>query len=128
MNEYQELIKVSVVAGCFMLAILLESLLLPHILRIAYKKRLYDLPDSRKIHTQPIPRLGGLSFMPVIILVLGTAAVARLLFVEDTQLTENISNQMIIYILFAMGLMMLYLVDSSRSVSFRPVMSPLRQK
>jgi len=106
-----------------MLAILLESLLLPHILRIAYKKRLYDLPDSRKIHTQPIPRLGGLSFMPVIILVLGTAAVARLLFVEDTQLTENISNQMIIYILFAMGLMMLYLVGSADDlvgVEYRP--------
>lgn len=123
MNEYQELIKVLVVGGCFLLAILLEFALLPHILRIAYKKRLYDLPDSRKIHTHPIPRLGGLSFMPVIVLVLGTAAVARLLYVADTQLTENISNQMIIYILFAMGLMMLYLVgaaDDLVGVGYRP--------
>mgnify|MGYP007000011087 CR=1 FL=1 len=29
---------------------------------ISHKKRLYDVPDSRKVHTTPVPRLGGLSF------------------------------------------------------------------
>ena len=35
---------------------------------ISHKKRLYDIPDRRKIHTTPIPRLGGLSFFPVILI------------------------------------------------------------
>ena len=32
---------------------------------ISHKKRLYDVPDARKVHTMPVPRLGGLSFFPV---------------------------------------------------------------
>ena len=37
-----------------------------NILAIAYRKKLYDLPGGRRIHTTPTPRLGGLAFAPVI--------------------------------------------------------------
>lgn len=50
------------------LALLLGSLIVPKILLISYKKRLFDEPDARKVHTTPIPRLGGLSFFPVILI------------------------------------------------------------
>lgn len=36
------------------------------ILLISYRKKLYDLPGGRRIHTTPIPRLGGLAFAPII--------------------------------------------------------------
>jgi UDP-N-acetylmuramyl pentapeptide phosphotransferase/UDP-N-acetylglucosamine-1-phosphate transferase len=36
-------------------------------LLIATRKRLYDLPNARKIHTKAIPRLGGVSFYPTIL-------------------------------------------------------------
>ena len=42
-------------------------MLLPQILFVAKKKRLFDLPDARKVHRRPIPRLGGVSFFPVIL-------------------------------------------------------------
>lgn len=106
-------IKIAVALGCFLMAVVLECLILPQVLLIAYKKHLYDIPNARKVHKTPTPRLGGISFMPVIILVLGTGAVARLLVVQDTVLSANVTNQTIIYILFAMGLMMLYLVGAA---------------
>lgn len=37
-----------------------------NILNISYKKRLYDLPDERRIHKIPTPRLGGTVFAPII--------------------------------------------------------------
>ncbi len=36
------------------------------ILAISYRKKLFDLPGGRRIHTTPTPRLGGLAFAPVI--------------------------------------------------------------
>ena len=122
MNEYLALIKLAVIIGSFLLALLLEALILPQILRIAYKKRLYDLPNVRKVHKTPTPRLGGISFMPVIVIVLGIMAVARLRWVNDTVLSQNVTDQTMIYILFAMGLMLLYLigaVDDLVGISYR---------
>ena len=43
-------------------------MIIPKILLISYKKRLFDLPDSRKVHQVPVPRLGGISFFPVILI------------------------------------------------------------
>lgn len=50
-------------------SIIIEMMILPRIIYIAKKKKLFDLPDSRKKHSEPIPRLGGISFTPVILLV-----------------------------------------------------------
>ncbi len=43
------------------------GVLIPQILLIAFRKRLFDEPDERKIHHSTVPRLGGLAFEPVII-------------------------------------------------------------
>ena len=51
----------------FLLGIGISSLLLPTILRIAKEKKLYDIPDSRKLHELGIPRLGGIVFVPALI-------------------------------------------------------------
>ena len=52
----------------YFLSILFGMVIIPRILVISHKKRLYDIPDSRKVHTTPVPRLGGLSFFPVILM------------------------------------------------------------
>lgn len=52
----------------FLVSVLLGMIIIPRILVISHKKRLYDVPDSRKVHTTPVPRLGGLSFFPVILM------------------------------------------------------------
>lgn len=58
-----------VVAG-FLLAALLGRIFIPGILVVAHQKHLFDLPDARKVHTAPIPRLGGVTFFPVILFVM----------------------------------------------------------
>ena len=52
----------------YALATIFGMVVIPKILLVSYKKRLFDVPDSRKVHTTPIPRLGGLSFFPVILI------------------------------------------------------------
>ena len=52
----------------FLFSVLFGMVIIPRILVISHKKRLYDVPDSRKVHTTPVPRLGGLSFFPVILM------------------------------------------------------------
>ena len=65
---------IAYLAGIFLLSILLATVIIPRILFISYKKRLFDVPDSRKVHKTPIPRLGGLSFLPVILIALCSVA------------------------------------------------------
>lgn len=56
---------VSVVTAT-VLAILLAGFMIPQILLISFRKKLFDVPDGRKIHTSLVPRLGGIAFVPVI--------------------------------------------------------------
>ena len=51
-----------------LISVFLGMVIIPRILVISHKKRLYDIPDSRKIHTTHVPRLGSLSFFPVILI------------------------------------------------------------
>ena len=52
----------------YLISVSLGMVIIPRILVISHKKRLYDVPDSRKVHTTPVPRLGGLSFFPVVLM------------------------------------------------------------
>lgn len=41
---------------------------IPYIIRFCMKKGLYDMPGARKVHKSAIPRLGGISFLPSMLL------------------------------------------------------------
>ena len=51
------------------ISILFSSFIIPRILVVAFRKRLFDVPDERKVHQGIVPRLGGLSFAPYIIFI-----------------------------------------------------------
>ena len=53
--------------AAFLLCVLCAGIVIPQILLIAFRKKLFDEPDARKIHTLAVPRLGGLAFMPVVL-------------------------------------------------------------
>lgn len=46
----------------------IAKLIIPRILLISFRKKLFDMPDERKVHKRAIPRLGGVSFFPTILL------------------------------------------------------------
>ena len=50
--------------GAFLLSMICGFVFTPAILAFCKKKKLYDIPDERKIHKKAIPRLGGISFIP----------------------------------------------------------------
>lgn len=95
-------------AGSFLIALLLGVIMIPNILLVSYRKRLFDLPDSRKVHTCPVPRLGGISFLPAIVMAFALIMGFRMLC--DMPF-ENIPVQRTLYefLFWGVGAMMLYL-------------------
>lgn len=51
----------------FAIALVLAGILIPQILLIAFRKKLFDEIDERKIHKGVVPRLGGIAFLPSIL-------------------------------------------------------------
>lgn len=106
MGEY--IYYLFLLGGC-LLSLLLGVFIVPKILLISYKKRLFDLPDTRKVHTVPVPRLGGVSFFPVILITL--SFVLGILYHIGYPM-KNLSVEPIQYVFFffIVGCTILYLV------------------
>lgn len=100
---------IAYLAGIFLLSILLATVIIPRILFISYKKRLFDVPDSRKVHKTPIPRLGGLSFLPVILIALCSVTGIRYYTNHPVDMLWA-SDLFIQYLFLIVGLTLLYLV------------------
>lgn len=56
--------NILLILGAFILSITCGFYFIPHIIKYCKTKGLYDLPDSRKVHKNAIPRLGGIAFLP----------------------------------------------------------------
>ena len=54
-------------AIAFLTSVFFAGIIIPQILLIAFRKKLFDVPDARKIHTSAVPRLGGIAFSLVTI-------------------------------------------------------------
>lgn len=109
-----------IIVGAFVVSVIIEMMVLPRIIYIAKKKRLFDLPDKRKKHSEPIPRLGGISFTPVILLVSLFCLFIRFIF-------QFWDEELFFYripetILLVCGLLIIYLLgakDDLVGVSFK---------
>ena len=93
----------------FLFALSLGRVIIPSILVISHKKRLYDVPDARKVHTMPVPRLGGLSFFPVILMSMFLVIGFRLYF-WDMDTSSLSFNMLYEYLFLFVGMTLLYLV------------------
>lgn len=56
----------------FLISTIITILLMPIFINLAYKANILDIPDQRKIHLNPIPRVGGIAmglgaFLPIIL-------------------------------------------------------------
>lgn len=48
----------------FVLSLVSGFLVMPHIVDFCLKRKLYDIPNERKVHHAAVPRLGGVAFIP----------------------------------------------------------------
>mgnify|MGYP001173934176 CR=1 FL=1 len=69
----------------FIFALLLGMIVIPRILLISFKRRLFDQLDSRKVHHGKVPRLGGTAFFPSIAL-----AVFSVIIIHDKVFRGNL--------------------------------------
>lgn len=98
-----------IIIAAFITAVILGRIIIPNILVISMRKRLFDEPDARKIHKRPIPRLGGVTFFPVIVFTLCTFTAIHLFkghFVYNI-ITLNTAREMLFLI---SGLTLLYIM------------------
>ena len=94
--------------GAFIVAMIIANIVLPNILLISHKKRLFDMPDERKVHHAPIPRLGGLSFFPVMLITMGgLVLIYHLMGLSSGSLHGEVPYE---FLALLVGSMMLFLV------------------
>ena len=93
----------------YLISVSLGMVIIPRILVISHKKRLYDVPDSRKVHTTPVPRLGGLSFFPVVLMSFALVIGFRL-YLRPSDLSSFSIEMLHEYLFLFVGMTLLYLV------------------
>lgn len=76
----------------FIFCVAFVWVLIPKILLISHKKKLFDLPDERKIHHGMVPRLGGLAFNPAIFLSISLVVGIDLTLGEQSTLVQETDN------------------------------------
>ena len=79
---------------------------MPIFINLAYKANILDIPDQRKVHLKPIPRVGGIAmglgaFLPII------------LWAPMDQLVKSMLIGSAIVVLFG-------LVDDVKHIGFKP--------
>ena len=105
----------------FLLAIYLGKVIIPYIMLITYKKRLFDPVDNRKLHQSIIPRLGGVAFVPIqcVLLAITVIIVYKVNFVN---LNIHTSEVFPMFIMLICGMVMLYIIgiaDDLIGVSYK---------
>lgn len=104
----------------FVLSCIIGLIVIPNILLVSHKKRLFDMPDARKVHNTPVPRLGGLSFFPAIMVTVFVIDAIGMLPVFGMGIRDNLDIQTFLF-LFA-GMTLLYLtgeVDDLVGVGYK---------
>ncbi|WP_455614040.1 MraY family glycosyltransferase [Bacteroides congonensis] len=97
------------IVGIFILSVLLAVIVIPRIIFISYKKRLFDVPDVRKVHKTPTPRLGGLAFVPVIMI--SVCIITGIRYYMNNPVDSLWSSSLFIQYLFLVaGMTLLYLI------------------
>ena len=99
-------------AAAFLTAVIMGMILIPNILFISYKKKLFDVPDARKVHKTPVPRLGGLSFFPAILITLFLNIAARYMLGYPIE-GVSIDQMWLEFMFLFSGLTILYLVGEA---------------
>lgn len=105
----------------FAMAFAIAAVAIPRVVRLAQAMHLYDMPDQRKVHQLPIPRLGGVVFFPVVLVVLTLTLVVLLRTgVMASILWQGVNvNNYAAYIAGALLLLFVGLYDDLTGTTYR---------
>lgn len=91
------------IIAAFLLSALCGVISIPVILDFCKRKKLYDIPNERKVHANAIPRLGGICFMPSMLL-----AFVGSIFFLDYQAGLDKLDISLWSVMFLISLMLIY--------------------
>ena len=95
-----------IIFSTFLIATIITILLMPIFINVARKANILDIPDERKVHSAPIPRIGGIA------MVLG-AFLPIVLWAPMDQFVKSM--------LLGSGIVVLFgLVDDVKHIGFKP--------
>lgn len=97
------------IALSFMFSIAMTWLIIPKIIIVSKEKKLYDNPNERSVHTEAVPRLGGVSFFPTIICSFCLAFTLRIMLGFDVSVINSVHLLPELLLLLS-GITMLYLI------------------
>lgn len=101
------MIKLFIVLA-FLISCLIARIIIPKITVISQKKKLFDDLDDRKVHKGSIPRLGGVSFFPVIMFSMAFSMAMR--YIMGYPVSEIEAQHILLEFLFLIcGLTLLYI-------------------
>lgn len=89
--------------GVFAISTICGFIIIPLILNFCKANQLYDIPNGRKIHTNAIPRLGGISFIPSMFI----AFIAALSIINSKENVITISTWSLF---FPIGMLIIYVM------------------
>lgn len=88
----------------------LTGFIIPQILLIAFRRKLFDSTDERKIHHGSVPRLGGIAFVPAIFLSISFICGCSLFYNDWVLMGALLSYRALVMCFALCSLMLLYLV------------------
>lgn len=103
----------------FLLSAVITALMIPQIILISFKKRLFDVVDARKVHSGIVPRLGGLAFTPAIVLSMALLVGLHSLSVDMDSMPLAPESQMATLLCAIMFLYMVGVTDDLVGVGYR---------
>jgi len=83
---------------CFITAFIVTLITIPHIISLIRKYNLFDKPSARKVHTEPIPTMGGLAIVAGMMM-------ALFLWFPFSNTTPQISFFFAVAVLLTLGVM-----------------------
>jgi UDP-N-acetylmuramyl pentapeptide phosphotransferase/UDP-N-acetylglucosamine-1-phosphate transferase len=105
----------------FAISAVIGFIIVPRIVIISRRKGLFDFVNERKVHSQQIPRLGGVSFLPA--LLFSVSFVMGIRYLIGIEVADNVSHNVLVETLFLLCclvvLFFIGLADDLISVSFR---------
>lgn len=95
--------------AAFAVSLTLSGILIPQILLIAFRKKLFDEIDERKIHKGIVPRLGGIAFLPSILFSLGIVVGVNL-EIGGIEAAEQLDGSMVTMYFMICAVLLMFLV------------------
>ncbi len=96
-------LHIFLVIGSLLFSALCGFLAIPLIQNFCQEKKLFDMPDARKVHQSSIPRLGGISFLPSMFIAFLATSLTYNTFTGISQVTFSLWT-----LYFFVSLMLIY--------------------